>query len=155
MIAKKAQRSWCFLILFCNIPSSPQQCVTTDFKKKFSGKLNEDSFKPLFSIQENSYGILFHKCLYYCEQDKRCMGFQICKVSESLYQCQTCCHWMKIRGQSITNTSDCKYLEKVRYPVNYFFSYFWYTVEPLDFVVTQFSRNSWVPVIRKLTSSTN
>lgn len=114
MTARKAQRSWCFLILFCIIPSSPQQCVTTDFKKKVSGKLNENSFKPLFSIQENSYGILFHKCLYDCEQDKRCIGFQICKVSESLFQCQICCHWRKIVGYTVTKTPDCKYFEKVR-----------------------------------------
>lgn len=108
------QERWCCLILFYIIRCSPQQCVTTDFKKKFSGKLNESDYKPLTSMQENSYGILFHKCLHYCEQDKRCIGFQICKVSESLFQCQTCCHWRKIFRYTYTNTSDCKYLEKVR-----------------------------------------
>lgn len=115
MVPGKAPMRWCCLILFYIIRCSPQQCVTTDFSSvQFSGKLNESDYKPLISMQENSYGKLLHKCLHYCEQDKRCIGFQICKVSESLFQCQTCCHWRTFFRYTYTNTSDCKYLEKVR-----------------------------------------
>lgn len=61
-------------------------------------------------------------CVLNCELDQRCIWFQLCKVTESLFYCETCCRWKKIRGFDIMDDPGCKYIEKVS-------SYIYFLVE--------------------------
>lgn len=70
-----------------------QQCVIKDFQKITHGKLNSTDFEPLLAFEENCYGKMWHICVLNCELDQRCIGFQLCQVTESLFYCKTCCRW--------------------------------------------------------------
>lgn len=78
-----------------------------------AGKLNSTDFEPLLAFEENSYGKMWHMCVLNCELDQRCIGFQLCKVTESLFYCETCCRWKKIRGFNFIDDPGCKYIERV------------------------------------------
>lgn len=100
--------------IFINIKSCfSQQCVIKDFQKITNGKLNLTDFEPLLAFEEKCYGKMWHMCVLNCELDQRCIGFQLCKVTESLFYCETCCRWKKIRGLDIIDDPGCKYIEKV------------------------------------------
>ena len=49
----------------------------------------------LLALEENSYGIIRYMCVLNCEFDQLCIWFQLCKVTESLFYCKTCCKWKK------------------------------------------------------------
>lgn len=108
-------RTQVFVVLFpvhINICFS-HLCFSNEVQTFLKGKLADSDFTPLLSLEDNSYGKLFHRCLFYCEKDKRCSGFQICKISETLFQCRTCCEWKKAKGFTFTYSPDCKYVEMV------------------------------------------
>ncbi|XP_052678971.1 uncharacterized protein LOC128159806 [Crassostrea angulata] len=89
-----------------------QQCVSTNFKLAFKNTISSADYRPLLVIQDTNYGITFHKCLHLCSQSEQCIGFFLCKEKENLFVCQTCCEWKKIKGYSLGNSPDCKYIEK-------------------------------------------
>ncbi|XP_052680998.1 uncharacterized protein LOC128161677 [Crassostrea angulata] len=118
-------RTHVFVVLFqvhVNICFS-HQCFPNEIQTFLKGKLADSDFTSLLSLEDNSYGKLFHKCLFYCEKDKRCIGFQICKISETLFQCRTCCEWKKAKGFTFTYSPDCKYVEmKIDFETNLAFN---------------------------------
>lgn len=97
------------MIIYCR----SQQCVSTNFKLVFKNTIGTTDYKPLLVIQDNTYGITFHKCLHHCSQSKQCIGFFLCKANENLFVCQTCCQWKKIKGYKLGDSPGCKYIEKV------------------------------------------
>lgn len=101
------------LSLICIESCFSQQCVNKDFQKVTHGKLKSTDFEHLLALEENSYGKMWHMCVLNCELDQRCFGFQLCKVTESLFNCKTCCRWKKIKGFTFIDQPGCKYVEKV------------------------------------------
>lgn len=68
----------------------------------------------LLALEENSYGIIRYMCVLNCEFDQLCIWLQLCKVTESLFYCKTCCKWKKINKWFILiDERGCKYVEKV------------------------------------------
>lgn len=90
-----------------------QQCTTRYIQKYLDGRLADTDYKPLLSLEEDSYGKALGKCVLYCDNDQRCLGFDLCKIRENLFRCRTCCEWKKIKGFTIGNYSNCKRIEKV------------------------------------------
>lgn len=90
-----------------------QECVTKAFQKITHGRLNSTDFEPLLAFEENSYGKMWHMCVLNCELNQRCIGFQLCKFTESLFYCMTCCRWKKIKGFTFIAEPGCKFVEKV------------------------------------------
>lgn len=107
-------QNYLFILSFIFIKSGfSQECVTKAFQKITHGRLNSTDFEPLLAFDENSYGKMWHMCVLNCELNQRCIGFQLCKFTESLFYCMTCCRWKKIKGFTFIAEPGCKFVEKV------------------------------------------
>lgn len=107
-------QNYLFILSFIFIKSGfSQQCVTKAFQKITHGRLNSTDFEPLLAFEENSYGKMWHMCVLNGELDQRCIGFQLCKFTESLFYCMTCLRWKKIKGFTFIVEPGCKFVEKV------------------------------------------
>ena len=90
------------------------QCQRKHLKISAKYEIQESDFKPLFTIEQNTSGALFHSCFNQCENFQHCIGLEICNVGESLYRCRGCCEWRKRKVYSSSpGSSKCTYFEKV------------------------------------------
>ena len=99
-------------VLYCNC----HQCQTTTMKVIAKRKLPSTDFKGLFTLEDKTFGQVFQKCYKQCKMNDRCIGFEICKISEDLFSCQACCKWKKRKDYGsiqVVGPSDCSYYEQV------------------------------------------
>ncbi|XP_022302991.2 uncharacterized protein LOC111108765 isoform X1 [Crassostrea virginica] len=89
------------------------QCQRKHLKISAKYEIQESDFKPLFTMEQNTSGTLFHNCLNQCENFQHCIGLEVCNVGESLYRCRGCCEWRKRKVYSSSpGSSKCTYFEK-------------------------------------------
>ena len=102
------------LVLITNMCAS-QQCKThSNIEILHKGKIPTNDYKPLFTIEDSSFGKLFHKCFHFCGYYEQCMGFEICKLSESVWRCNACCEWKKVKTYvTLTDLSTCTFYGRV------------------------------------------
>lgn len=110
-------------LLLIIIQCRSQQCVSTNFKLVFKNSISSIDYRPLLVLQDTNYGITFHKCLHLCSQSEQCIGFFLCKATENLFLCQTCCEWKRIKGYKLGNSPNCKYIEKVTLTLYMYYQY--------------------------------
>nr|XP_022316167.1 uncharacterized protein LOC111119891 [Crassostrea virginica] len=90
-----------------------QQCQTTNMKVIAKGGRPANDFKSIFTMEDKTFGLLFHKCFRRCEMNEQCIGLEICKMSEEVFRCQACCKWKKRRDYGFSaGSSDCTYYEQ-------------------------------------------
>lgn len=91
-------------------------CETSSMRVLAKTALPVDDYKPLFTMEDTAYGVLFHKCFHYCQQSQNCIGFEICKGAEGLFRCHACCEWKKRRHHGLLEgPSFCRYFEQVSF----------------------------------------
>ncbi|XP_061186412.1 uncharacterized protein LOC133194477 [Saccostrea echinata] len=92
---------------------SNAQIVQKHLIDEFLGSLSSQ-LEILFTTQGESFITAATKCTYRCKDIRQCIGFEICKIREDLYQCRACCAWKKL-GQERTNNNlnTCRYLRMV------------------------------------------
>ena len=91
-----------------------QQCQTTNMKVITKGGRPANDFKSIFTMEDKTFGLLFHKCFRRCQMNEQCIGLEICKMSEEVFRCQACCKWKKRRNYGFSaGSSDCTYYEQV------------------------------------------
>lgn len=110
-------------LLLIIIQCRSQQCVSTNFKLVIKNSISSIDYRPLLVLQDTNYGITFHKCLHLCSQSEQCIRFFLCKATENLFLCQTCCEWKRIKGYKIGNSPNCKYIEKVTLTLYMYYQY--------------------------------
>ncbi|XP_062596257.1 uncharacterized protein LOC134257681 [Saccostrea cucullata] len=82
------------------------------FSTEFLGSLS-DELSLLLTTEGSSFTSVALNCIYKCNGDGRCIGLEICKIREDLYQCRACCFWMKLgKENSNKNLTNCRYLRK-------------------------------------------
>lgn len=102
---------WVDLILTAGVESN-SKCNQISFILKAFGYLANRN-KVLFTANGKSRGDDINHCSKFCFGDRRCIGMEICKISDGFYLCRACCHLMiKSEEQYLTN-SDCRYFQKV------------------------------------------
>lgn len=93
---------------------SNSKCNQINFNLKAFGYLANRN-KVLFTAKGKSRGDAINHCSKFCFGDRRCIGMEICKISDGFYLCRGCCQLMiKSEEQYLTN-SDCRYFQKVCY----------------------------------------
>ena len=99
-----------------------QQCQTTNMKVIAKGGRPANDFKSIFTMEDKTFGLLFHKCFRRCEMNEQCIGLEICKMSEDVFRCQACCKWKKRRNYGFSaGSSDCTYYEQVSLYIHFCF----------------------------------
>ncbi|XP_062593700.1 uncharacterized protein LOC134255204 [Saccostrea cucullata] len=68
----------------------------------------------MITTHGDSLASVLISCIYKCNGYRRCIGLEICKVQDNLFQCRACCAW-KIIGteNSNENVTNCRYLRTV------------------------------------------
>ncbi|XP_078340764.1 uncharacterized protein LOC111108765 isoform X3 [Crassostrea virginica] len=117
------------------------QCQRKHLKISAKYEIQESDFKPLFTMEQNTSGTLFHNCLNQCENFQHCIGLEVCNVGESLYRCRGCCEWRKRKVYSSSpGSSKCTYFEKyINFGAN--------MCPSIEFVAaSSFTRDSWLSI---------
>ena len=85
-----------------------------NFKFTFFGSLTND-WDVLFSGEGNTFHNAVKQCAEFCRRDTRCIGMELCKITEDRIRCRVCCK-TKLKEQEIPmNTTDrCRYMAMVR-----------------------------------------
>ena len=96
--------------LRCNL----QTCQTINMKVLAKGGVPKNDFNFVFTMEDKTFGLVFHKCFHQCEMNEQCIGFEICKMSEDSFRCQACCKWKKRKNYvTLPGPSNCTYYEQV------------------------------------------
>ena len=56
--------------------------------------------------------IRFISYINFCSDDQRCIGIELCKMKDELFNCRVCCEWKKL-GNRAEAQPGCKYMEMV------------------------------------------
>ena len=85
------------------------------FKLKFFGSLANEE-EVLFSGEGKSFITAVNQCSEFCRRDRRCIGMELCKITENRTRCRVCCKTkMEEEGIPSNNTDRCRYMTMVRY----------------------------------------
>lgn len=104
--------------LFVNLILTTCNCNVHVYKRQFKLKSHDSlstNYKILYTGNGKTFSETIHQCARFCSGDRRCVGIEVCQISEILYRCRACCEWIKLEEGSVTdgNASQCKYLEMV------------------------------------------
>ena len=84
------------------------------FKLKFFGSLTNDE-EVLFSGEGKSFITAVNECSEFCRRDRRCIGMELCKITEDRIRCRVCCKTkMEEEGIHSNNNERCRYMAMVR-----------------------------------------
>lgn len=84
------------------------------FRLKSFGSLTS-AYKVLFSSDGSTVSASLRECTEFCREDRRCIGMEVCPISNHMFRCRACCEWMKV-GEKPELTNDkvaCRYFEMV------------------------------------------
>ena len=71
--------------------------------------------KVLFSGEGKSFITAVNQCSKFCRRDRRCIGMELCKITEDRIRCRVCCKTkMEEEGIPSNNTDRCRYMAMVR-----------------------------------------
>lgn len=88
--------------------NSNSKCNQISFNLRIFGYLANRN-KIRFTAEGKPRGDAINHCSNLCFGDRRCIGMEICKISDRFYLCRACCQLMiKSEEQYLTN-SDCRY----------------------------------------------
>ncbi|XP_056012192.1 pentraxin fusion protein-like [Ostrea edulis] len=77
--------------------------------QEFKGSLSHE-LSILFAIERHTLMSTALSCANQCGGDRRCIGLEICKIQEHLYQCRACCGWKKFgKEKANKNLDSCEY----------------------------------------------
>ena len=84
------------------------------FKLNFFGSLTNDQ-EVLFSGEGKTFLTAVNQCSEFCRRDRRCIGMELCKITEDRIRCRVCCK-TKVEKERIpsNNTDKCRYMTMVR-----------------------------------------
>ena len=109
--------SFVVCLLFFSLFSKAELVVKhyqRQFKLKFFGSLTNDQ-EVLFSGEGNTYLTAVNQCSEFCRRDRRCIGMELCKISEDRIRCRVCCKTKREEeGIPLNNTDKCRYMAMVR-----------------------------------------
>lgn len=81
--------------------------------QEFSGSLSNE-LDILFAIERPTFISASLSCIDQCGGDRQCIGLEICKIHENLYQCKACCSWKKLgKEKANKNLDNCEYFKLV------------------------------------------
>lgn len=80
------------------------RCEEMRFYLLSYGHLTNISSEVLFTGEDNSRGKAIIKCFNYCRGDQRCIGMEVCKITEDRHQRRACCAWMITNKEQFTPT---------------------------------------------------
>ena len=85
-----------------------------NFKFTSFGSMTNDQ-EVLFSGEGNTFHDAVKLCAEFCRRDRRCIGMELCKITEERIRCRVCCK-TKTEEEGITsnNTDRCRYMAMVR-----------------------------------------
>ena len=113
----KTSFSFVVCLLFFSLFSKAELVVKhyqRQFKLKFFGSLTNDQ-EVLFSGEGNTYLTAVNQCSEFCRRDRRCIGMELCKISEDRIRCRVCCKTKREEeGITLNNTDKCRYMAMVR-----------------------------------------
>ena len=84
------------------------------FKFTYFGSLTDD-LEVLFSGEENTFHNAVKQCSEFCRSDRRCIGMELCKITEDRIRCRACCKTKREEEEIPLNHTDrCRYMAMVR-----------------------------------------
>ena len=84
------------------------------FKLIFFGSLTNDQ-EVLFSGEGKTFLTAVNQCSEFCRRDRRCIGIELCKITEDRIRCRVCCKTkMEEEGIPSNSTDKCRYMAMVR-----------------------------------------
>ena len=86
-----------------------------NFKFTSFGSMTNDQ-EVLFSGEGNTFHDAVKLCAEFCRRDRRCIGMELCKITEDRIRCRVCCKTKtEEEGIPLNNTDRCRYMAMVRY----------------------------------------
>ena len=80
------------------------------FKFTYFGSLTDD-LEVLFSGEGNTFQDAVKQCSEFCRSDRRCIGMELCKISEDRIRCRACCKTKKEDEEiPLNKTDECRYM---------------------------------------------
>ena len=86
-----------------------------NFKFTSFGSMTNDQ-EVLFSGEGNTFHDAVKLCAEFCRRDRRCIGMELCKITEDRIRCRVCCKTKtEEEGIPLNNTDRCRYMAMVWY----------------------------------------
>lgn len=85
------------------------------FNLTIFGSLTNDQ-EVLFSGEGNNFLTAVKQCSEFCRSDRRCIGMELCKISEDRIRCRACCKTKREDEEiPLNKTDECRYMAMVRF----------------------------------------